>query len=114
MKITPCVSLHFAAYSFNAAGVSLVNGSDYSTLQKKMLFRSVERGLQRRIAENELNLSSERILTELFDRIPNNVSWERFRFELKYLEKELLEKLDLSILMNSVDEWNRKYPFSIG
>lgn len=105
--------VHNAILSGYAAGKSLANGSDYNSLQKKMLFRSLERGLQRRIAENELNLSSERILTELFDRIPNNVSWERFRSELKCLENELLEKLDSSILMNSVDEWNRKYPFSI-
>jgi len=102
--------VHNAILSGYAAGIALANGSDYNT---EMFFQSLERGLQRRIAENELNLSSERILTELFDRIPNNVSWERFRSELKYLEKELLEKLDLSILMNSVDEWNRKYPFSI-
>ena len=105
--------VHNAILSGYAAGIALVNGSDYSTLQNEMLFQSVERGLLRRIAENELNLSSERILTELFDRIPNNVSWEIFRSELNLLEKELLGKIDLPILMNSMDEWNRKYPFSI-
>jgi flavin-dependent dehydrogenase len=104
--------IHNAILSGYAAGFSLANGSNYNNLWRKLLYKSLERGLLRRIAENEMNLSSERILNELYDRIPNHVSWEIFRAELKVIEKEFLETLDLPVLMKSLNEWINKFPFT--
>ncbi len=105
--------IHNAILSGYAAGYSLANGSNYDNLWRELLYKSLERGLLRRIAENEMNLSSEQILAKLYDRIPNHVSLEIFRAELRSLEKEFLKTLDLPVLLNSLNEWINKYPFSI-
>ncbi|MHA2304517.1 MAG: NAD(P)/FAD-dependent oxidoreductase [Candidatus Hodarchaeales archaeon] len=103
--------IHNAIISGYTAALSLVNGSDYDKLWKDMLLKSLERGLMRRLAENKLNISSERILNELYEKITLETSWGTFRSELKKMEKKFLQSVDLNVLMESMSEWNKKYKF---
>lgn len=103
--------VHNAIISGHIAALSLVNGSDYDELWKEMLQKSLEHGLMRRLAENKMNISSERILNKLFEKITPQTSWEIFRSELKIMEKQFLRTVDLTVLMESMSEWNKKYKF---
>ena len=66
----------------------------------------------RRLAENNMNISSEMILKKLFEKSTLQPSWEVFRSKIKDLEKEFLRTLDLSILMKEMKEWNDNYKFT--
>ncbi len=103
--------IHNAIISGYLAALSIVNGSDYDKLWKEMLHKSLEHGLMRRLAENKMNISSERILNKLFEKKTLLTSWDKFRSELKIIEKEFLRTADLNFLQESMSEWNEKYKF---
>ncbi len=103
--------VHNAIISGYLAALSIVNGSDYDKLWKEMLQKSLEHGLMRRLAENKMNISSERILNELLEKTTFLTSWDIFRSELKILEKEFFRTVDLNVLLESMSEWNKKYKF---
>ncbi|MFX0173821.1 MAG: NAD(P)/FAD-dependent oxidoreductase [Candidatus Hodarchaeota archaeon] len=103
--------IHSAIISGYAAGLAYANGTSYDELWKQMLAKSLQRGLLRRLAENEQKLGSEQILSELLDKIPKQISLETFRSELKIQEKRMLNNLDLQLLFNYLSKWNQKYPF---
>ena len=103
--------VHNAIISGYLAALSIVNGSDYDKLWKEMLLKSLEHGLMRRLAENKMNISSERILNKLFEKTTLLTSWEEFRSDLKIMEKQFLRTVDLNALLGSMGEWNEKYKF---
>ena len=104
--------IHNAIISGYTAGLACANGTNYDDLWKEKLSKSLQRGILRRIAENEQKLGSEQILTKLSEKIERQVSLDTFRYELRKLEKEMLNNLDLPILFKYLAEWNQKYPFS--
>ncbi|MFX0181806.1 MAG: NAD(P)/FAD-dependent oxidoreductase [Candidatus Hodarchaeota archaeon] len=104
--------IHNAIISGYSAGLACANGTNYDDLWKEKLSKSLMRGILRRIAENEQKLGSEQILTKLLEKIDKQVSLDKFRYELKKLEKSMLNNLDLPMLFKYLVEWNQKYPFS--
>lgn len=103
--------VHNAIISGYLAALSIVNGSDYDKLWKEMLHKSLEHGLMRRLAENKMNISSERILNKLYEKTTLLTSWDKFRSELKIMEKQFLRTVDLNALLGTMGEWNEKYKF---
>jgi flavin-dependent dehydrogenase len=103
--------VHNAIMSGYASGLAIVNGVNYDDLWNNLLGKSLRRGMLRRITENKYGLSSEQILRELTKRVPSRVSLELFRSQLKTLEIEFSNNLDLSTLFQDLAQWNEKYPF---
>lgn len=104
--------IHNAIISGYSAGLACANGTNYDDLWKEKLSKSLQRGILRRIAENEQKLGLEQILKKLSEKIEKQVSLGTFRNEFKKIEKKMLNNLDLPMFFKYLAEWNQKYPFS--
>jgi len=100
-----------AIRSGHIAGKAIVNGSNYDELWKKLLKESLTRGILRRLAENHLNLGSEKILDLAIKNLPKTTTVTDFRAEIKKIERGLLEQVDISELYRLLEQWNKQYPF---
>lgn len=103
--------IHNAIISGYASGLATLNGANYDELWQDLLGKSLRRGMLRRITENKYGITSERILTELTKKIPSHVSLKLFRSQLKNLELEFSNDLDLSVLFQDLAQWNEKFTF---
>ena len=91
---------------------SLITKQDYDSLWKQSIGNILKRGILRRIAENELEIKSERILLELIPALSfSEIEIDNFRSTLKNIERKFLSTIDNYQLQELISNWQNKYPF---